>query len=77
MCAPEGLEYTGISGYARAFNPAIKVTRLKGAPLEGPEDRPTASGMLGSKSSNRHRLDNQILNQAAPVAAKEGNVGKT
>ena len=40
VCAPEGLEYMGIRGYAWAFNPAIKVTRLKGAPLKGAEDRP-------------------------------------
>lgn len=40
VCAPGGAEYVGISGYARAFNPDIKVTRLRGAPLGGPDDRP-------------------------------------
>jgi hypothetical protein len=40
VCGPEGTEYHGITAYAQAFNPAIKVTRLKGAPLEGPGDVP-------------------------------------
>lgn len=40
VCGPQGTEYYGITAYARAFNPAIKVTRIKGAPLQGPDDRP-------------------------------------
>lgn len=40
VCGVGGLEDLGISGYAHAFNPAIKVTRLQGAPLKSKDQHP-------------------------------------